>query len=292
MSANLYTVEHTTRYRYSNPVREAVLTLYLQPVNDESQHLESFGIATDPGAELFRFEDPFGNRGHFFDVPSEHDVLTITSRSEVAHHQTEEAETGAEPSWDDLASLDPIGNWHLLQPTDLTRPGPALESFVQWAGIGKGATPLASLHDAVSRIHATLTFAPGSTTVTSPMDVALETGRGVCQDFSHVLLAIVRGWGIPARYVSGYLFPDNEEEQVMAAASHAWVECSLPGIGWVGVDPTNNTVAPKHHIRVAVGRDYQDVPPTRGTFRGFADQTLEVSVVITAREAGAGARGR
>ena len=100
------------------------------------------------------------------------------------------------------------------------------------------------------------------------------------------MLAIVRGWGIPAQYVSGYLFPVHKgREQVMAQASHAWIECLLPGLGWVGADPTNNTVSPRHHVRVASGRDYRDVPPTRGTFRGAAQQELEVVVRISMLDA-------
>jgi transglutaminase-like putative cysteine protease len=276
----LYRVEHVTRFRYSEPVRESVVTLYLQPRSDASQHLESFQISTDPGAELGSYEDCFGNAVHFFDVPSEHDRLTVTSRSLVALHASE-LDEAAESGWNALGSVNTPSTWHLVHPTPLTRPTPALDAFVARHGIKRGDSPLASVRELTSRIHEALAFERGRTRVDSPIDDALVAESGVCQDFSHIMLAIVRSWGIPAQYVSGYLFPVREgRERAMAQASHAWIECLLPGLGWVGADPTNNTVSPGHHIRVASGRDYRDVPPTRGTFRGSAQQELEVQVRI------------
>ena len=285
MAATLYEIEHITRYSYSEPVREAVVTARLQPRSDASQHLESFTLETDPGAELFDFDDPFGNRAHFFDIPGEHRALTVAARSVVALHHPERQPTESEPRWEDLASLAGHRLWHFLHPTDLTDPGPALRRFVKRCGIRKEESPLASIRALTSRIHEGLSFQPGSTRVDSPMDEALSQGSGVCQDFSHIMLAIARGWGIPSRYTSGYLFPSRREEKVLAAAGHAWVECLLPGIGWIGADPANDTVDPKHHIRVGTGRDYRDVSPTRGTFRGTARQRMEVTVNIAVHEA-------
>lgn len=287
MSQNktLYRIEHTTRFSYSEPVREAVVTLYLQPRSDASQHLASFQIRTDPGAELGEYEDCFGNPVHFFDVPGEHERLTVTARSLVALHATEPDQT-ADSDWEALREVQTPATWHLLHPTRLTRPSPALDAFVGRHGIGRRDTPLASIRDLTARIHGALAFERGRTRVDSPIDDALAAESGVCQDFSHIMLAIVRGWGIPAQYTSGYLFPAREgREQVMAEASHAWVECLLPGLGWIGADPTNNTVSPQHHIRVATGRDYCDVPPTRGTFRGTARQQLEVEVQVATVDA-------
>lgn len=284
-STVLYRIEHVTRFRFSEPVRESVVTLYLQPRNDASQHLKSFRIVTDPGAELGGYEDCFGNSVHFFDVPGEHDELTVTSRSLVALHAPE-FEEKADSGWDALKEVHSPATWHLLHPTRLTRPTPALEAFVARHGIGRRETPLASIRDLTARIHGALAFERGRTRVDSPIDDALVAESGVCQDFSHIMLAIVRDWGIPAQYTSGYLFPVRKgREQIMAEASHAWIECLLPGLGWVGADPTNNTVSPQHHIRVATGRDYRDVPPTRGTFRGAARQQLEVAVNIATVDA-------
>ena len=277
----LYRIEHETRFRYSEPVREAVVTLYLEPRSDASQHLRSFQILTDPGAELGSYEDCFGNAVHFFDVPGEHEQLTVTSRSLVALHASDPDEANG-AAWDDLKELQTPSTWHLLHPTPLTRPTAALDAFVARHGIERGETPLASIRELTSRIHEALDFERGQTRVDSPIDDALAAESGVCQDFSHIMLAIVRGWGIPAQYVSGYLFPVHKgRELAMAQAGHAWIECLLPGLGWIGADPTNNTVSPRHHVRVATGRDYRDVPPTRGTFRGTAQQELEVVVKIS-----------
>lgn len=287
-----YEIEHVTRFRYSEPVREAVMTLYLQPVNDASQHLEAFSLGTDPAAELSEYRDCFGNPARFFDVPSEHSELSITARSLVALHPAREPE-GPGPSWDDLRGIETSSAWHWLHPTPRTRPTATLADFVSAHGIDRGDTPLSTVRETTGRIYEALGFRPGATAVDSPIDDALERGAGVCQDFTHIMLAILRGWGFPARYVSGYLFPRRGgKEDLMAGAGHAWVECLLPGLGWIAADPTNNTVSGDEHIRVAHGRDYGDVPPTRGTFRGVAEQSMEVTVNIGAADAGKSARRR
>jgi transglutaminase-like putative cysteine protease len=119
------------------------------------------------------------------------------------------------------------------------------------------------------------------TAADSPIDEALAHGRGVCQDFAHIMIAICRSWGIPARYVSGYLFTDREAgDRSSPDASHAWVEVFLPSLRWVGFDPTNNVLTGERHIVVATGRDYADVPPSRGVFKGDAESELSVAVQV------------
>ncbi len=279
-SGTVYEIEHITRFRYSEAVREAVATLYLQPASDASQHRESFSLRTDPAAELSVYQDCFRNSAHFFDIPSQHTRLEVIARSVVALHPVPEPE-GKGPSWEELPDPATSGMWHWLHPTELTEPTSVLTDFLGKHGIERGETPLETVRSVTARLYEALDFRPGATGVDSPIDDALQRGGGVCQDFSHILLAVLRSWGMPARYVSGYLFPsrDGSEDQ-MAEAGHAWVECFLPGLGWVSADPTNNTVSGDRHIRVARGRDYRDVPPTRGTFRGVAEQTMEVSVSI------------
>ena len=116
-----------------------------------------------------------------------------------------------------------------------------------------------------SRLHATFRYELGSTEVDSPIKSILETGRGVCQDYTHVMIAIARSWGIPSRYVSGYLHLEGVTgEQALAGVSHSWAEFLLPDLGWIGIDPTNDTLTDHRHVRVAVGRDYADAEPTRG----------------------------
>ena len=125
-------------------------------------------------------------------------------------------------------------------------------------------------------------YETGVTEADSPIDHALAEGRGVCQDFAHIMIAICRDWGLPARYVSGYLFTDRgaAHDRSDPDATHAWVEVFLPSLRWVGFDPTNNILAGERHVIVAVGRDYGDVPPSRGVFKGEAESQLAVGVSV------------
>jgi transglutaminase-like putative cysteine protease len=145
---------------------------------------------------------------------------------------------------------------------------------------------LSALKHLNKAIYAAFEYQTGITEVHSPIDDALKAGRGVCQDFAHIMIAIARHWGIPARYVSGYLYHRTKgQDRSDDDATHAWVETYLPSMGWIGFDPTNDILAGDRHIRVAVGRDYADVPPTRGTFKGDADSELAISVSVQPAQA-------
>ena len=187
-------------------------------------------------------------------------------------------------SWEALAAaIDPVDGWEFLQPSRYVRFSDALEAFTSANGIERGADPLSSLMDLSAKLHRVLHYDPGSTAVDSPMDHILETGRGVCQDYTHVMLAIARSWGIPGRYVSGYIYREGKEgEQSLPGASHSWGEFWIPDAGWVGIDPTNDTLADHRFVAVAVGRDYADACPTRGTVLGGGGSTLEIKVTVTA----------
>jgi transglutaminase-like putative cysteine protease len=139
----------------------------------------------------------------------------------------------------------------------------------------------------MNAIHDGFTYTPNSTQVDSPIDEALSARRGVCQDFSHIMLAAIRYAGLPCRYVSGYIAPRATEDDPLGTsiATHAWVEVLLPTAGWVGLDPTHNVDAGSRHVRVAIGRDYADVPPTRGIFKGKTASALAVSVEVTRGDA-------
>jgi transglutaminase-like putative cysteine protease len=140
---------------------------------------------------------------------------------------------------------------------------------------------LRMLFEISEAIHEKFSYVPNTTTVDSPIDHALSERKGVCQDFAHIMTALVHKLRVPCRYVSGYLFHAKDDQSLASeGASHAWVEALLPGLGWVGIDPTNNLLCGERHIRVAVGRDYAEVPPTRGVFKGGAESELSVSVTV------------
>ncbi len=135
------------------------------------------------------------------------------------------------------------------------------------------------MRDLNSAIYQTFDYALKTTRVDSPIDEALRLRKGVCQDFTHIMITLVRHLRIPCRYVSGYLLQQGRsQERSTSDAMHAWVEAYLPGLGWIGFDPTNNTLAGERHVRVAIGRDYADVTPTRGVFRGKAESDLAVTI--------------
>ena len=143
------------------------------------------------------------------------------------------------------------------------------------------ADPLTAVRELNKAIYAAFGYEAGVTRADSPIDDVLKARKGVCQDFAHVMIAICRSWGVPARYVSGYLFTDRKAgDRSDPDATHAWVEVFLPSLRWVGFDPTNNIMACERHVACAVGRDYSDVPPSRGVFKGEADSELAVGVSV------------
>ena len=275
-----YAIEHTMRFDYAESAQDSVMTLYVCPVRDRAQVLREFTVHTDPDGSLFEFIDSFGNTGHFLDRAHTHEYLAVTARSLVEvgplAPTPDRLTAGA---WEALQrAAETAELWPMVHPSHFVVWTPALEQFKHTHGLAPGDDPLASARDLCGTLHRVLEYAPGETRVDSPIDRILETGRGVCQDYAHVMAAILRGWGVPCRYVSGYLGPPGGG--VAECESHAWVECWLPGIGWTGFDPTNDTEGDERHIRVAVGRDYADVPPTRGTFRGVAGSRLKTDVLI------------
>lgn len=279
-----YDIRHNLEFRYDSPVGGSVTELHVSPVRNRRQVLHDISIQTDPPGTVFESRGPFGNRGHFFDRHGSHRRLTIRVRSSVAVAPPTPLPARLAPdSWEavrnDIATPD---HWLMLQPSRFVRISPSLARFVSRNRIEKGEDLLSSIRELRSTLYRVFRYAPGSTVVDSPIEHILETGRGVCQDYAHVMASILRSWGVPTRYASGYLGPNGPDES--HSQSHAWVESWLPGIGWRGFDPTNNCDCSERHILVAVGRDYADVPPVRGTFRGNADSTLATDVSVTHEE--------
>ena len=275
-----YAIEHRMRFNYAESARDSVMTLYVCPIRDRTQLVREFSVLTDPDGSLFDFTDCFGNTGHFLDRARDHQQFTVTARStvEVGPVAPTPERLGPGAAGELQHVVDTMELWPMVHASRFVDRTPALEKFTELNDIALGDDPLVSARDLCAKLHRVFEYAPGETRADSPIDRILETGRGVCQDYAHVMAAILRGWGIPCRYVSGYLGPPTEG--TANCESHAWVECWFPGFGWVGFDPTNDTQGDERHIRVAVGRDYADVPPTRGVFRGAAGSTLETEVLI------------
>jgi len=284
-----YSIEHSVDFAYDASVHSSVMTLYLRPIQDRRQVVVNFGIETDPPGTLFDFVGPFGNHGHFLDRPGAHERLAIRSRSTVEVGPMPEVPTRlGSDAWKELGSaIRSPELWLMLQPSHFVGPSAVLDRFVDEHGIRPGDDPLQSAAELRTTLHDIFEYMPGSTAVDSPIDRILETRRGVCQDYAHVMASILRGWGVPCRYVSGYLGPDDDF--TTPGESHAWVECWYPGLGWVGLDPANDSQSDHRHVRVAVGRDYADVPPTRGVYRGAADSKLTTTVIVTRHQDTTGA---
>jgi transglutaminase-like putative cysteine protease len=171
----------------------------------------------------------------------------------------------------------------MLLPSTFAVETPALLLLARQMEVARRDDPLIMVKDLNQRLFNYFEYEPRSTRVDSPIDEAIVNGKGVCQDFAHTMIALLRHVGIPARYVSGYLYRGREDhDRSTPDATHAWVDVLLPHLGWVGFDPTNNLIAHQRHIRTAVGRDYADVPPTHGIFRGQTDSELYVAVHVEA----------
>ena len=276
-----YLIRHVTRFTYSSPISESVMEVRMQPRTEWAQRCLRFDLAPVPRARVLSYEDPLGNVVHHFDVPNRHGRLLLTADAVVEVLPAAEVPDAVPMSaWDSLDDIAASGRqWENLAFSQFVPDVPALRAFARETGAGRDVDPLTMLRQLNTTVFDSFEYAQQSTRVDSTIEDALESRAGVCQDFAHVMLGVVRMLGIPSRYVSGYLMPDRADRSI-EGATHAWIEAWLPEVGWVGFDPTNNTLALERHVRVAIGRDYSDVPPTRGVFKGRAASELSVSVSV------------
>jgi transglutaminase-like putative cysteine protease len=267
-------IEHETIFTYDEPVREAVGEARLQPCDSAGQHLIDFRLSLDPPTAFDKVADRFGNTVHCYSVLPPHTRLVVTATSVV--------ETGDDP-------LLPGQELTLLQRRDFTSASQYVPLTDDLRAFARKYTPEAADTEdlacaLMAAIYATCTYQPGSTDISTTADLVLAGRRGVCQDFAHLLIALCRAVGLPARYVSGYL-ADQELLPSAILASHAWAEVFLERRGWLGLDPTHNRATGSLYIRVATGRDYADAAPVRGVFQGGAREQLAVRVRIRGAEA-------
>ena len=282
---NFYSIRHLTRFRYRRPVSESIMEVRMHPRSDVNQHCLSFSLSVSPRCRVFTYRDQYGNNVHHFDIPGDHDQLVIVAESLVEQQiQMDVPAFLAPEAWSELDALIAAGDYgEMLLPSTFAVPTPALLELATKLDVARRDDPLMVVHELNKRLYDYFDYAPKSTRVDSPIDEAIASRQGVCQDFAHTMIALLRHIGIPARYVSGYLYRGREDhDRSTPEASHAWVEVLLPHLNWVGFDPTNDLIAYNRHIRTAVGRDYADVPPTHGIFRGKTESELYVAVHVEA----------
>mgnify|MGYP000846975753 CR=1 FL=1 len=282
-----FEIFHLTRFEYSNSVTESVMELRMQPLSNENQICTSYSLKLSPSARVFEFVDQFGNIVQHFDIPEKHTKLEITTKSFVEVNEPPKLpESLPLESWKQLDEEIEKGDfWEFLLPSQFAHPTQSLTDLQKELNATREKDPLTLLREINSFFKANFAYAPETTEVDSPIDVAIKQRSGVCQDFANIMIALVRGLKIPCRYVSGYLFHRTDDRSHIAQdATHAWVEAYLPTLGWVGFDPTNDLIVGDRHISVAVGRDYNDVPPTKGVFKGNVESQLSVAVRVRQAE--------
>lgn len=282
---NFFSIRHLTRFRYSRPISESIMETRMHPRSDSSQHCLTFSLSVSPRCRVFTYRDHLGNNVHHFDIPGEHSQLVIVAESIVEQQASPDVPGFLSPdAWTALDDLIASGDyWEMLLPSTYAVETPAVQQLAAQMEVTRRDDPLMLVQELNQRLYDYFEYVPRSTRVDSPVDDAILNGKGVCQDFAHAMIALLRPVRIPARYVSGYLYRSREDhDRSTPDATHAWVEVLLPHLGWVGFDPTNNLVARNRHIRTAVGRDYADVPPTHGVFRGQTDSDLYVAVKVEA----------
>jgi len=267
-------IEHTLSLAYDAYIRESFLELRMQPKTTADQTLQSFVLAVGPPTKIARYRDWNGNAVHHFTIVHFHDRIEVVARSAVSTHPVA-------PALDTAADVRPFPDppyplLDFLAFDGPVRPGAALRKFSQ----GVEAAPNATLGEVVRacgrHIQEHFTYRKNVTRYDSTTDDFLGLGAGVCQDFTHLMLGLLRLRQIPCRYVSGYLHVSPGEGEV--AQSHAWIEFHSPAAGWVPFDPTHNRPVDDHYVVVGHGRHYDDVPPNKGIFRGNADETLRTEV--------------
>lgn len=280
----LYHVRHITRFQYTTPIAESITEVRMHPLTTAQQHCPVYQLQVRPAARIFEYVDVLGNVVHHFTQPGVHQSLAITALSEVQVQPRDLPPSSLSPeAWQAIDAAAESGEfWEMLEPSEFTTRTARLDELAHELDVTRRLDPLSLLYELNSGLHHTFAYDDKSTDVDSPIDEALLHRRGVCQDLTHIMLALVRNYlHIPCRYVSGYLY-HRRDDRSADGATHAWMQAWLPDLGWVGFDPTNNLLQGERHIEVAIGREYPDVPPTRGVYKGNAGSDLTVTVRIRA----------
>jgi transglutaminase-like putative cysteine protease len=274
----LLKLTHTTELAYSDLISESVMELRMAPRQEQGQHRLSFTLAIGPATNALSYFDWLGNTVHTFTVNGFHKQIRIVATSVVETEMRTIAQLEALPdTWPISPEACDYSCYDYLQFGGPVVESPKLSALADAVRPEPG-TPLIHLAwRMLGAINTGFEYRKGLTTAASPITEMLEHASGVCQDFTHLMIGLARSLGIPARYVSGLLHPQGGKYKGFTQ-THAWCELMFPSVGWIGFDPANNCAADDHFVKVAIGRDYRDVPPNRGIYRGNASETIEVQV--------------
>ena len=281
-----FDIRYRTSFTYEDLVRESQNELRACPASNENQDLISYRVVTSPSTKVYSFTDYWGTRVDAFGLRPPHVALEVVAEASVETRQR--PLLAVAPHLDELAARELRNEyWEYLQPSPHAEWGEGViaEASRQRELIGDD---LISLVLALHRVTgARLTYAKGATDVGTPVEEVLAQGKGVCQDYAHVAVALCRSQGIPARYVSGYLFTrddatghDVTDGDLVTVQTHAWFEAMVPGFGWLALDPTNQQEVGLRHVKIGHGRDYDDVQPLRGVFAGSGKPLVDPHVEI------------
>jgi transglutaminase-like putative cysteine protease len=273
-----FEILHRTQYTYAVPVRESFNELRLQPFSDERQAVDSFLLKILPATRLQHYRDFYLNCVHHFEIVEPHTALLIESRVNVTTRGAGGLALEARPApMSSLKDALPLGRcYDFVQASTYVDLSP--ETWRLAIDATQGESDVWQIALKLMRfVNGHLSYQSKSTSVHTHMQDVLKQRRGVCQDFAHVLLGFCRTLRIPALYVSGYLATEA------ASATHAWVEVFVPGHGWQALDPTHNRVPDEQYVKIGVGRDYADVAPVKGTYKGTTERTMNVEVMIETR---------
>ena len=280
----IYRIRHTTQFIYDEPAYESHNEVRVTPRTSPNQRCLSFDLEVTPKAAVLAYDDSFRNRVHSISVHPPHDELTIVATSVVERLAPRPSTPLRVPFGEFLAedAARSAEHYEFLNPSKFVPFSERLRKFFWSARPAPTETVVEYVMRIVRYVRDQFEYEKDKTNVHSGVDDILSAGGGVCQDFAHLTIGLLRLAGVPARYVSGYLAPRSGIASDYAdQASHAWIEVLLPGAGWTGFDPTLRSRTTDHHIRIAIGRDYSDVPPLRGVYRSAGskgEMRVELSI--------------
>jgi transglutaminase-like putative cysteine protease len=276
-----FEIQHVTRYIYESPVRDSANQIILFPIKDEYQDVLKQELTITGNPVIDTHIDYYGNEVGSFTLSEPHMVLTISSKILVAtkHRPLPVSEIFPSHQWDDLKRLQFMVPYIDFLKQEYFEGLPELRTIVEENRV-QDETPYQVALRFCQYVYDSFEYIKGVTTVETTLDEIWKIRAGVCQDFAHMLMEMLRMVNIPARYVSGYICTGRSSAMRGEGATHAWAEAYLPEYGWLGIDPTNNCIANENHVRLAVGRNFSDCSPVKGVYKGPSHHKLEVAVSV------------